>query len=188
MINCPGGGAAGGQFPAEVTYLVSEDSELFHEVTTLTPRGLKEDGKNWYTHKFLADGLNTRGRYVMIRLDKAGSTVFADEIEVYRGDHDPQQVVFNSQPRSACKMAFAQYQSPDTYTAASSRDPALSSGHPLVGGSIRAILMAYSGDMREAVELAQRLISTTCRSHITPTTPTHSAASCRQIRTARCAE
>ena len=159
MINCPGGGAAGVQFPAEVTYLVSDDNEVFHEVATLTPRGLKEDGKNWYTHKFLADDLNTRGRYVMIRLDKAGSTVFADEVEVYRGDHDPQQVVFNSQPRSRLQMAFAQYQlTPDTYTRGFFPEtPHIKWLAPLSGGPIRAILMAYSGDMREAVELAQRV-------------------------------
>ncbi len=159
MINCPGGGAAGVQFPLEVTYLVSDDNEVFHEVAALTPRGLKEDGRNWYTHKFLADDLNTRGRYVMIRLDKAGSTVFADEVEVYRGDHDPQQVVFHSQARSRLQMAFAQYQlTPDTYTRGFFPEtPHIKWLAPLSGGPIKAILMAYSGDMREAVELAQRL-------------------------------
>ena len=158
MINCPGGGAAGVKFPNEITFLVSDDNEAFHEVARLTPRGLKQDGKNWYTHRFLADGLSTRGRYVMIRLDKAGSTVFADEIEIYRGDHDPAGVRFAGDPKSREAMAFAQYGiTPDSYKRGHFPEwPHVKWATPLAGGPIKSILMAYSNDMREAVEIAQR--------------------------------
>ncbi len=158
-INCPGGGAAGVAFPRRVTYLVSDDNASFYEVAGLTPRGLRQDGKSWYTHRFLADGLQTRGRYVMIRLDKAGSTVFADEVEVYRGDHDPATVQHAGPARNRSEMAFAQYSlTPRTYTRGESPvTPHVKWATPLSGGPIRSILMAYSGDMREAVEIAQRV-------------------------------
>jgi len=159
MINCPGGGTAGVKFPEEITFLVSDDNELFHEVARLTPRGLKQDGKNWYTHKFLADALKTRGRYVMIRLDKSGSTVFADEIEIYRGRHDPSTVTFAGEARSRKAMAFAQYGvTPDSYRRGHFPEwPHIKWATPRADGPIKSILMAYSGDMREAVEVAQRL-------------------------------
>lgn len=159
MINCPGGGAAGVMFPQEIVYYVSEDNETYHEVARLTPKGLRQDGKSWYTHRFLADGLKTRGRYVMIFLDKAGSTVFADEVEVYRGDHDINQVTFATPPVSRTEMAFAQY----GLTPASYRPghfpptPHPKWATPLAGGPIKAILMAFSEDMRDVVELAQRV-------------------------------
>ena len=159
MINCPGGGAAGVKFPHEISFLVSDDNELFHEVAKLTPRGLKQDGKSWYTHRFLADGLGTRGRYVMLRLDKAGSTAFADEVEVYRGGHDPESVAFGAPPRSRREMAFAQYGiTPDSYRPGHSPEwPHVAWAKPLADGPIKSILMAFSGSMRDAVDLAQRL-------------------------------
>ena len=159
MINCPGGGTAGVKFPEEITFLVSDDNELFHEVARLTPRGLKQDGKNWYTHKFFADALKTRGRYVMIRLDKSGSTVFADEIEIYQGKHDPNTVTFAGEARSRKAMAFAQYGvTPDSYRRGHFPEwPHIRWATPRADGPIKSILMAYSGDMREAVEVAQRL-------------------------------
>ena len=159
MINCPGGGAAGVKFPEEITFLVSDDNELFHEVARLTPRGFKQDGKRWYTHKFLADALKTRGRYVMIRLDKSGSTVFADEIEIYQGDHDPSAVKFVGEARSRKAMAFAQYGvTPDSFRRGHFPEwPHIRWATPRADGPIKSILMAYSGDMRDAVEVAQRL-------------------------------
>ncbi len=159
MIHCPGGGLAGVKFPNEITYLVSDDNEIFYEVARLTPRGLKQDGKDWYTHRFLADHLRTRGRYVTIRLDKAGSTVFADEIEIYKGEHDPDAVEFASLPQSRQAMAFAQYGlTPDTYRRGHFPEwPHVKWAIPLAGGPIKSILMAYSGSMREAVEVAQRM-------------------------------
>jgi len=159
MIHCPGGGLAGVKFPTEITYLVSDDNEIFHEVARLKPHGMKQDGKDWYTHRFLADHLRTRGRYVMIQLNKAGSTVFADEIEIYKGDHDPDTVEFASPPQSRQDMAFAQYGlTPDTYRRGHFPEwPHVKWAIPLAGGPIKSILMAYSGSMREAVEVAQRM-------------------------------
>jgi len=51
------------------------------------------DGAAW-VHRFRFEDLNTRGRYVGISLYGAGLTV-ADEMYVFRGDHDP----------NACDMA-----------------------------------------------------------------------------------
>ena len=159
MIHCPGGGLAGVKFPNEITYLVSDDNETFYEVARLKPLGLKQDGKNWYTHRFLADALHTRGRYVMIQLDKSRSTVFADEIEIYKGNHDLNAVKFATSPQSRQAMAFAQYGlTPDTYRRGHFPEwPHVKWAIPLAGGPIRSILMAYSDDMREAVEVAQRI-------------------------------
>ena len=40
-----------------------------------------------------ADRLNTRGRYVLVRLDPPyGSYAFVDEVQVFRGEHDPKAV------------------------------------------------------------------------------------------------
>lgn len=159
MINCPGGGRAGVKFPATVTYYVSDDGERFHEVARLTPAGLVQDGSSWYTHRFLADDLNTRGRYVLIALEKDGSTVFADELEVYPGDHDPAAVTFAGEPVSRIEMAFAQYGiTPRTYHLGEfPESPHVRWATPLSGGPVRAILMAYSGDMRDVCEIAQRV-------------------------------
>ncbi|HRU05284.1 MAG TPA: beta-galactosidase, partial [Candidatus Brocadiia bacterium] len=159
MINCPGGGVAGVQFPKRITFRVSDDNESFYEVAELTPKGLKQDGKSWYTHKFLADGLKTRGRYVMISLDKAGTTAFADEVEVYKGDLDPASVTFAGKALNRMEMAFAQYAlTPRTYTrGASPETPHIKWMTPLSGGPVKAIVMAYSDDMRDVVEVAQRL-------------------------------
>ena len=159
MVNCPGGGAAGVQFPGEITYLVSDDNDRFYEVAHLTPKGLKQDGKSWYVHKFLADGLQTRGRYVMVRLTATGSTVFSDEIEVYKGDFDPAAARFEGPARSRVEMAFAQYSlSPTTYTRGHFPEtPHVKWATPLSGGAIKSIVMCYSDDMRDVCELAQRL-------------------------------
>ncbi|MGD9496653.1 MAG: beta-galactosidase [Armatimonadota bacterium] len=159
MVNCPGGGRAGVMFPQSVTYLVSDDGEVFHQVAQLTPAGLRQDGTNWYTHKFLADDLNTRGRYVMIVLDKAGSTVFADELEIYPGDHDPATVTFASPPVSRTDMAFAQYGiTPDSYRPGHfPESPHIRWAKPLAGGPVRAIMLCYSDDMRDVCEVAQRV-------------------------------
>jgi hypothetical protein len=159
MINCPGGGAAGVQFPTELTYLVSDDNEHFYQVARLTPKGLKQDGKSWYTHKFLADNLNTRGRYVMIRTVAGGSTFFADEVEVYKGEHNPATVTFAGKPRNRLEMAYGQYSlSPTTYTRGHFPEtPHVKWGMPLAGGPIKSIVMCYSDDMRDVCELAQRL-------------------------------
>lgn len=159
MINCPGGGRAGVMFPQNVIYLVSDDGEAFHEVAHLTPAGLRQDGTNWYTHRFLADDLNTRGRYVMIVLDKAGSTVFADELEIYAGDHDPAAVTFTSPPVSRTEMAFAQYGiTPESYRPGQfPESPHVEWARPLAGGPLRTIMLCYSDDMREVCEVAQRI-------------------------------
>lgn len=158
MINCPGGGRAGVKFPT-VTYLVSDDGERFHEVARLTPAGLRQDGTSWYTHKFLADDLNTRGRYVMIVLDKDGSTVFADELEVYPGDHDPNAVTFVGEPMSRTEMAYAQYGiTPRSYRPGEfPESPHIAWAKPLAGGPVRAIMLCYSDDMRDVCEIAQRV-------------------------------
>ncbi|MBU0606583.1 MAG: beta-galactosidase [Armatimonadetes bacterium] len=158
MINCPGGGVAGVQFPAEINLLVSDDNQSFREVSRLTPRGLRQDGKNWYTHRFLADNLRTRGRYVMIRLTKTGSTVFTDEIEVYRGDFDPASVAFTTPGRSRLEMSYGQYSlKPTTYTRGHFPEtPHVKWALPLAGGPIKSIVMAYSDDLRDVCEIAQR--------------------------------
>jgi hypothetical protein len=159
MINIPGGGAAGVKFPVELTYLVSDDNVQFHPVASLTPKGLKQDGRSWYAHKFLADDLATRGRYVMIRLTAGSSTVFADEIEVYKGDHDPAAVKFTAPPRSRLEMAFGQYSlTPTTYTYGHFPEtPHVKWARPLAGGPVKAIVLCFSNDMRDVCELAQRV-------------------------------
>lgn len=159
MIHCPGGGVAGVQFPRKITYYVSDDNENFYNVAELAPKGLKQDGKRWYTHRFLADGLNTRGRYVLISLEKEGSCVFADELEVYKGDFSPSSATLPGKPLSRMAMAFAQYTlTPKTYTRGNFPEtPHVKWMTPLAGGPVQAILMASSEDMRDVAEIAQRL-------------------------------
>lgn len=159
MIHSVGGGQVGVWFPLSITYLVSDDNEHFHEVAVVTSQDLIQDKQTWYTKHFRADGLKTRGRYVMIRPVMGASTFYADEVEIRRGDFDPAPIRFEAKAQTRQEIAFAALgMVPGTYRRGHFPEtPHVKWATPLSGGPIKAIVVNFDDDMRETVELAQRL-------------------------------
>lgn len=159
VVTAAGGGLAGVKYPAEIVCYVSDDNIRFSEVARLTPSGLKESGREAQTHAFTADGLRTRGRYVFVTVEMSCSMAFLDEIEIWRGDFDPQEVALHPPFRSRESLASEGLGTePNSYT----RGHFPASSHvrwslPLSGGSIPGILMNFSDGMRDVAEIAQRL-------------------------------
>ena len=70
-------------FPSAI-FAVSDDGADFRVVARMDTREDPQGGRRWLT----AEGLATRGRYVLVRLLAQGVFAFVDEIEVHAGDHD----------------------------------------------------------------------------------------------------
>ncbi len=66
-------------------FAVSDDGEAWHVVARIDTRADPQLARRWVT----ADGLRTRGRFVLVRLRASGVFAFTDEIEVLAGAHDP---------------------------------------------------------------------------------------------------
>ncbi len=69
-------------FPS-ATLAVSDAGEAFHVVASIDTRDQPQRGRRW----FAAEGLHTRGRFVLVRLHANGVYAFLDEIEVLAGEH-----------------------------------------------------------------------------------------------------
>ncbi|OGV72674.1 MAG: hypothetical protein A3K19_06845 [Lentisphaerae bacterium RIFOXYB12_FULL_65_16] len=82
-------GVAGVGWPASVRVLVSVDGRLYHELGDLTVldrnKPLPPDGK-YAVHRYETDSLRAHGRYVKLLMQASGAYLFADEIEIWRGD------------------------------------------------------------------------------------------------------
>ena len=81
-------GSAGICWPGSILVSASEDGGAFYEAGELYR--LAEDplprGYGYSTYAFRTRALQTKGRYVRFDIVSAGSYVFLDELEVYRGD------------------------------------------------------------------------------------------------------
>lgn len=159
VVHAAGGGLAGVKFPSEIVCYASDDNVSYHEVARLTPRGLEETGKEALNHAFTADHLKTRGRYVLVTVEMGCSMAFLDEIEVWRGDFDPQSVGFDGSAHDRESLAFEGLGSEkNSYTRGHFPEtPHVKWSLPLSGGPIKSILMNFSDGMRDVVEIAQRL-------------------------------
>jgi len=107
-----GGGKAGVFYPASILVLVSDDGRTFHVAGAASNVGLPQQrfeapSAPATSHVFRISDLATRGRFVLIVLETDGAYVFADEIEVLRGEHDPGRVGFDA------ANCFAQADIPD---------------------------------------------------------------------------
>lgn len=159
VVHSVGGGAAGATFPAKFTCMVSDDGENFHEAAVMTSEHLFEGGQEWHPHAFSTGNLRTRGRYVLIDLERTGPCVFTDEIEVHRGGFDSTSVTFDGPARSRREMAFAtQGLTPDSFLPGHfPESPHVDWAAPLAGKPLKAIVLNFIEGMRDVVEVAQRL-------------------------------
>lgn len=159
VVHSVGGGAAGVAFPAKITCMVSDDGENFHEAAVMTSEHLFDGGQEWRPHAFSTGNLRTRGRYVLIDLERTGPCVFTDEIEVHRGDFDPASATFDAPARSRREMAFAaQGLTPDSFLPGHfPESPHVDWAAPLAGKPLKAIVLNHIEGMRDVVEIAQRL-------------------------------
>lgn len=86
------GGAknAGVNFP-DAVFFVSEDGINFYHAGRRMASSLPDRGE-WYATRHHLNDLRTKGRYVAVSLVANGSFMFADEIEVIKGDFDAASV------------------------------------------------------------------------------------------------
>lgn len=80
--------AAGVYWPNAIRALVSADGRKYHEVGDLIAldRNRPAPPESTYSvHKFVADKLQTHGRYVMLIIDSNGPFMVVDEVEIWRG-------------------------------------------------------------------------------------------------------
>ena len=85
-------GASQVTFPAALFVYVSDDGETWHYVADLINEAIPQD--RYVRHRFVAQGLKTRGRHVAVYVAKGGFYGFVDEIEVMAGDGDPSAISF----------------------------------------------------------------------------------------------
>jgi hypothetical protein len=84
-------GAAGVEWPLGITVLVSDDGKQFFPAGELVGLDAKHGGlphTGYAVHRFWTDELRTHGRYVQFLVAPGGPFVFADEIEIYKGEPD----------------------------------------------------------------------------------------------------
>ncbi len=107
------------RYPIRLDVYVSDDGETYTLVDSLMKREyLDQQGAfydlpeatgnfppgNPHTHAFHFGNLQTRGRYVALRLTFAGAYNALDEIAVMKGDHDPATVTLHAGP--ATRLVF----------------------------------------------------------------------------------
>ena len=83
-------GRAGVTWPIGISVLVSDDGDTFHLAGELVGLDAKHGpppaAEEYAVHRYWTDELRTHGRYVLFMVDASGPFVFADEVEVYRGE------------------------------------------------------------------------------------------------------
>ncbi len=82
-------GVAGVEWPQTILVLVSEDGKSYRlagDLVRLDADRSKIPPKGYGTHRYWTDKLRARGRYVTFMVSSPGPYIFADEVEVFRGD------------------------------------------------------------------------------------------------------
>ena len=92
-------------YPGAALLYVSDEGETWYYVTDLINEAIPQN--RFSRHRFVAADLHTRGRYVMIYLIIGGFYMFADEIEVLGGTHDPAAVEFAVDPLPTAQLEAA---------------------------------------------------------------------------------
>jgi len=98
-VHSIGGGAANVFLPNLVLVSVSDDGLRYHAAGADDSYDVEQNRADTVAarrppHVFHIGPLKTRARFVQILLEPDGEFTFADEIEVIRGSHQPDQVVF----------------------------------------------------------------------------------------------
>ncbi len=91
-------GVAGVEWPLGITVLVSDDGKAFFPAGELVGLDARHGGPpraGYAVHRFWTDTLRTHGRYVQFLVAPGGPFVFADEIEIHRGEPDWVQLPFS---------------------------------------------------------------------------------------------
>ncbi|HIE09055.1 MAG TPA: discoidin domain-containing protein, partial [Armatimonadetes bacterium] len=81
-------GVAGVYWPRAILVMVSEDGKNFYfvgDLVGLSARSSPPPREGYATHKFVTDGLKTKGRFVRLVVIPSGAYTFCDEIEIYGG-------------------------------------------------------------------------------------------------------
>ncbi|MFQ6098756.1 MAG: discoidin domain-containing protein, partial [Armatimonadota bacterium] len=81
-------GVAGVAWPSSILLLVSDDAQKWYLAGDLIVRAAKSGVPKpdvYDTHRFVADDLETHGRYFRLLISPSGAYTFCDEIEVYEG-------------------------------------------------------------------------------------------------------
>ena len=86
-------GAAQVTFPGAAMIYVSDDGAAWRYAADLINEAVHQD--RFVRHRFIAEGLNTRGRHVGLYVVKGGFFAFVDEIEVMGGDINPADVALS---------------------------------------------------------------------------------------------
>ncbi|MDZ4200273.1 MAG: hypothetical protein U1E27_13435, partial [Kiritimatiellia bacterium] len=76
-----------GMYFPDAAFFVSEDGKAFHPVGRFLGSGYDREDE-WYATRYHVTDLQVRGRYVAVLLMANGRYIFADEIEVLRGEFD----------------------------------------------------------------------------------------------------
>jgi hypothetical protein len=103
------GQAGNFNLPVAISLFVSDDNESFYyvdDIVRLSGRHGVPDDTEYTTHRYVADNITARGRYVrlMIRARGAGRVV-TDEIEIYRGDDALLEQTRSGEPIAATDIA-----------------------------------------------------------------------------------
>ena len=121
VAHVQGGGAHEGslRYPVRFDIYVSDDDRTYHLVDSVMKREFLDQRGAFYdlpeaagnfppgnpkTQAFHFGNLQTRGRYVAVRMALAGAYNALDEIAVMRGDHDPAAVKFD--PKYDTSLTF----------------------------------------------------------------------------------
>ncbi|MBL8993396.1 MAG: carbohydrate binding domain-containing protein, partial [Spirochaetia bacterium] len=101
------GGAKGpGVFFPDAVFFVSEDGVKFHLVGRKLASALPDRGE-WYAERYDLNDLRTKGRYVAVSMVANGGYIFADEIEVMRGDFSAETISLVGETFTTETMASA---------------------------------------------------------------------------------
>lgn len=159
ILHTVGGGEAGVYLPKRIKVYVSDNNKDYHLVSTIRGGAIHEDGTEHSSTALSTGDLKARGRYVLVQLTPRGSMVFSDEIEVLKGNFDPETIQFNSQPEKRDDLVYLAYgMAPETYQRGHfPESPHTTWATPLSKGPLKAIILNFSDDMRDVVEIAQRV-------------------------------
>lgn len=104
-INVQGGAKGNVNFP-DAAFFVSDDGKKFHYLGSRFGSKMEDRGAR-YSVRYHLNDLSARGRYAAVVLIGNGTFIFADEIEVVKGDFAPSASTLNGIAYSAGSLADA---------------------------------------------------------------------------------
>jgi len=98
-LHTVGGGGAGVYFPSFISVFVSLDDKTYYNVANMSHiyKEIRDQQPDSYTRWFSSEMLNTKGRYVLLKIKTMGS-FFCDEISITKGDFSADKVDLTEKP------------------------------------------------------------------------------------------